>query len=151
MTDLRAFIEARLAEDEQGARNARDPDWRPDGANSCQVYTDRADDSNRTIAWCRNGHDDDFANSLHIARHDPARVLREVAAKRATLAAHPRANDPGEPPHCETCRYVADPSDPEPFPEAGYPCPTVRLLAAPFADHPDYRASWAPETVTPTP
>ncbi len=28
-------------------------------------------------------------------------------------------------------------------PDAGWPCLTLRLLALPYVDHPDYRQSWA--------
>lgn len=68
--------------------------------------------------------------AAHVARHDPARVLREVEAKRQILEAH--GGDLGPQvmfcPHCEH----------------DTPCPTVRLLAAVYADHPDYRPEWAP-------
>ncbi len=75
------------------------------------------------------------ADGAHIARHDPARVLREVEAKRRMLAAHPieysRVSDFTD---CAACMDV-DTYD-------AYPCLTVRLLALPFADHPEYRAEW---------
>lgn len=78
--------------------------------------------------------------ATHIARHDPARALREVTAKRQILAAHP--DDEGQ---CERCldsdgiwhengRTIAY--------TAMYPCDTVRALAAVYADHPDYRTDW---------
>src|SRR6516165_10052883 len=61
--DLAAFLAARLDEDEAIARHA----------GSCDFYDD-VDDS-VPLADERN----------HILRHAPARVLREVAAKRAIL------------------------------------------------------------------
>jgi Family of unknown function (DUF6221) len=141
--DLRAFIEARLAEDEEGARNALSAHWRPDGVNSCQVFSMADDFSTRTIAWCKNGHDDDFANALHIARHDPARVLREVAAKRAILTAVDKYLDPhpGQPCTNEDNPYV----DCELHSSAtGRVSPDVLpLLASVWSDHPDYRPSWS--------
>lgn len=91
---------------------------------------------------------DDISVALvltHAARHDPARVLAEVAAKRKLLGAH-RADKKG---HCKTCaRWTTDMTD------DGYkldhvayegveaPCLTRRLLALPWADHPDYDESW---------
>jgi hypothetical protein len=63
----------------------------------------------------------DSAAAGHIARHDPARVLREVEAKRQMLAFHDRAH-----------------------PHDGDPCTTQRLLVLPYADHPDYRPEWKP-------
>jgi Family of unknown function (DUF6221) len=137
VTDLVEFIEARLNEDEQGALNTIDREWRPDGANSCQVYA-RLPVADRTIAWCRNGHEDDFANALHIARHDPARVLREVEAKRRVLARHHR-DERGA---CVGCGWTGDLD--EARTEAGEDCPELLDIAAPFASHSDYRSEWAP-------
>lgn len=51
----------------------------------------------------------------HIARHDPARVLREVAAKRAHLK------------WASTYGYTD----------------LLGYLAYPYSDHPDYRQEWA--------
>ncbi|SDY89990.1 hypothetical protein SAMN05444365_10460 [Micromonospora pattaloongensis] len=53
----------------------------------------------------------------HVARHDPARVLRDVRAKRALLEL-----------------IEATPS---PYAE-----PIMRQLALPYADHPDFRREW---------
>lgn len=76
----------------------------------------------------------------HIARHDPARVLADVAAKREIIALHAPfdawADIPG--PHGPqiVCRECAG--------ARMYPCPTLRVLAAPYAEHPDYRQEWKP-------
>jgi hypothetical protein len=139
-----------IDEDERGALTVVERDWRPDGANSCQVYVARDDGSNRTIAWCSNGYgDDDFANALHIARHDPARVLREVEAKRKIIDRHhpetysfAEVGDAGDRFErsvigCAQCTY--DGLDPEPW-----PCADVRDLAAIFSDRPGYREEWRP-------
>lgn len=77
----------------------------------------------------------------HAARHDPARVLREVAAKRAIIEQHPNVND-GD---CGTCVVGAwgYPTHGSSRP-ASWPCPTLRHLAAPHAEHPDYNESWRP-------
>lgn len=62
--------------------------------------------------------------------------LAEVDAKRRLLAVHtferkPGAHDcPGE-----WAGYSDDPDE---------PCPTLRLLALPYADHPSYREEWRP-------
>jgi hypothetical protein len=58
MDDLIAFLQARLDEDERSAH-----------------------------AWLPFGNPDAAARD-HIARHDPGRVLAEVAAKRAILDLH---------------------------------------------------------------
>lgn len=77
----------------------------------------------------------------HIARHDPARVLVGVAAKRAVLAEHPRHEAGG---HAVCGRCIdrgswGDEGEP-------WPCQTVRALAAEFADHPDHSSAWGLET-----
>lgn len=65
----------------------------------------------------------------HALRHDPARVLRDVARKRriAELHAHPY-----------------DPCDAHDSSMASIDCDTLRLLAEEFADHPDYREEFRP-------
>jgi HPt (histidine-containing phosphotransfer) domain-containing protein len=122
MDDLVAFVEARLADDEQAATQCVERDWQFSGSN-CHVLAERsANGSFRTIAWCANGYDDDLSNSIHIAVHDPARVLREVEAKRQIL------------------RYVrGELADDETDQSAQW---LLQMLAAPFADHPDFLASW---------
>jgi len=68
----------------------------------------------------------------HAARYNPARVLREVAAKRAILAEHQEAASGG---YCELCYYG--------YGGGSWPCPTVRALASVYSDHPDYDPEWA--------
>lgn len=60
MNDLIAFLNARLDEDEAAARAAAEHPWTRFGAQTA-------------------------AQVDHIARHDPARVLREVEARRAII------------------------------------------------------------------
>lgn len=90
---LSEFLQARLAEDEAEARAA----------------------GTRWQALARY--------SAHVARHSPARVLAESAAKRAMF------------PHL----MIEDH-------RLGYcdRCMVLRLLASVYADHPDYRPEWAP-------
>ncbi|MFJ7060030.1 DUF6221 family protein [Streptomyces microflavus] len=101
--ELVRFIEARLDEEADLAR-------RCDGDDGCGT-------------WTANGHTVDFCQAdlsgfhptiaLHVALHDPARVLREIKAKRRILARH--ARDP-------------------------WPCHDLRDLASPYNDHPDFPA-----------
>ena len=77
----------------------------------------------------------------HIAVHDPARVLREIDAKRQLLKLHAPSDlgtwvgdDEDETPACRTCGNLT----------ARFPCRTLRLLALPYADRPGYREEWAP-------
>ncbi|TDD79004.1 DUF6221 family protein [Actinomadura rubrisoli] len=75
------------------------------------------------VSWVKEGV------ALHIARHDPARVVAEVEVKRRLLDLHTRSNGTGV---CQACG--------ESVREGG--CTTLRLLAMPYADHPAYRKTW---------
>ena len=140
VTSLVEFLRARLDEDEQIARAAmfNNGRWRRTGqwAHPTSVARDYGPDvvpeQGGSLAWDNNGH---------IARHDPARVLADVAANRAILDAYAE-------------RFSAarqDGSDPPPFSPyragvvVGLDTP-IKHLASVYADHPDYDQSW---TVTP--
>ncbi|MFJ3193767.1 DUF6221 family protein [Streptomyces griseoviridis] len=103
----------------------------------------------------------DHLEALHIARHNPARVRREVRAKLGILDKYrPDATDP-HPGHPCTNSVHFDPYGDEYDPDvicerharAIDECPdgafgndaVLRLLALPYADHPDYRPEWAPD------
>ena len=76
----------------------------------------------------------------HIADHDPAYVLADIAAKRQLLGYHDgRHHRSPEPEDTDWLVYEAG----EPVRRV-YPCAHLRALALPFADHPDYDASWRP-------
>ena len=87
----------------------------------------------------------------HIARHDPAHVLAECQAKRrlvtevhfdrlAEFHADDDEHDDSWIPECHSCSCF---SDCVVYLEN---CPTLQLLALPYADHQDYDPEW---TVTP--
>jgi hypothetical protein len=80
-------------------------------------------------------------------RHDPARVLREVEAGRAILAAHgpdPIGKFGGvQEPRCLVCLTDRDGYE-EQWEADPWPCATLRHLAAIYSDHPDYRQEWKP-------
>jgi hypothetical protein len=94
MADLVEFLTARLDEEQAGAEAARDAhvglyategdaEWRvADGGEG--VYTEA---HGINVVVDGHGYLRD-AVAAHIARHDPARVLGEVKAKRAILALH---------------------------------------------------------------
>jgi hypothetical protein len=87
----------------------------------------------------------------------PARILADIAAKRGLLALHkvnvnvegppPRYRDPGTNYQegritywCDECDHDRD------YGHIGGPdegCRTLRWLAAPYAEHPDYDPAWA--------
>jgi len=137
MSDLVEFLRARLAEDEQAARAA--------GAMG-----DEWDDGLPDDTVIRNYHSSVFdaresVNAVHVARHDPARVLAEVEAKRRIIDLHKpvtlhRMRD-GQLQEIIACEYDTDPDG------AGwteFPCETLRLLALPYDQHPDYDEAWRP-------
>ncbi|MER2086525.1 DUF6221 family protein [Rhodococcus sp. (in: high G+C Gram-positive bacteria)] len=125
------FLEARLDEDEEVARDAAGWDssgsvrdeglWRRDGVNSVI-------DSARRMVVYGDGSAPDDSQATNIVRHDPARVLREVAAKRAIMAEHGIDQDP-----CDAHDAMYE----------SVPCDVILNLAAIYLDHPDYQAEWA--------
>lgn len=155
------FLLARLAEDEavaQAAANAsltdepefawhRDSDWTL-SSDDWTVITQ----STRTIFGCCmdekhvDGRGIGVASSAevnHIARHDPARALREVAAKRRMVEL------------CEQWPIMVEAMD-EPRrwltteayrAETGRDWPStdpmIRALASVYSDHEDWREEWA--------
>jgi hypothetical protein len=109
VSDLVTFLRARLDEDEAEARATADAD--------AEFWADIKGDS------------------THFARHDPARVLREVAAGRAILAL------------ARVIDGMASAIQEE------WPSPHVPVigseallypLAAVYSDHPDYDEAWRP-------
>ena len=144
MDDLTAFIAARLDEDEDLAQDAARGNPGPWSLDHAWILS--AEGETVVMDEYRWGG----SAFTHIARYDPARALREVAAKRAIVAEHEpgfpavaRQEPPGpstvtDPdgiistfPYCLTCDQDA-------------PCVTLEALAAVWSDHPDYRAEWAP-------
>ncbi|MGW6455521.1 DUF6221 family protein [Streptomyces sp. NPDC055078] len=155
MTDLVTFLRARLDEDETGARAAmwdeQSDTWTacpPQAAYDRYVVVDYCDDG--VVAVTPENADTDGVGQ-HIARHDPARTLREVDAKRRILRLHniPAVVSPkmaalglreGEAPEddrrCVGCGL--DMMD-EPITADINECPILRALALPYADHPEWR------------
>lgn len=82
----------------------------------------------------------------HIIRHDPARVLREIEAKRQLVKLHGAATlrAGGGAQYYATATVCRSCEPNHQFPELSWPCDTLRLLALPYADHPDYLAEWRP-------
>jgi hypothetical protein len=122
---LDEFLLARIAEDKRIAADAAaatQERWRPgDVTTPAPVHPHLAE---------------------HVARHDPARVLAECAARRrlvmacrdsgfdrAFLGARPRGMDD----------FLLSPHD-----QHQLAALTLALLAMPYADHSDYRPEWRP-------
>lgn len=161
MTDLVEFIEARLAEDKALATENGGAEWRAGD----EVISEESTGS--VVIAELYGYLG--ADGQHIARHDPARVLREVEAKRRILAEHKPRLQTVEWPHdqtgdghgwtCPRCQNVEnDAGDWHPpvggageFPKDDFvtpyvlaPCLTLAVLASVWSDHPDYRSEWSP-------
>jgi hypothetical protein len=117
--DIAEFVKARLAEDEAAAmaaasdaeRFAGRANWTSGG----KIVTD-AEDADWAICDLSPFIDDECI-ARHVARHDPARALREVAAKRRMLSDLDLS-------------YLDEEH-------------LLKLLALPYSDHPDYRQKWA--------
>ena len=132
---LEEFLAARLSDDEATAKRAASvagPDWQyglflpDDGPATTMLLSDQ------DVPLADMLHRDDEEIAPFLIAHDPARVLREVKAKRKILAAHEKS-DGG---YCELCYYG--------YGGGSWPCPTVRALAAVYGDHPDYDKAWRP-------
>jgi hypothetical protein len=138
--DLAAFLRSRLDEDEQIARAVQDGSAPWDGqwvADPPHALRTRNGHVLAFSTWTTDGRnlpiDLKPGTVNHWARHDPARVLAEVDAKRRIIKAHPWRREPDWP-SGRQCRQCA----------TEHPCNTLRLLALPEAGHPDYRPEWAP-------
>ena len=120
------FLRARLDEDEQAALAATPGRWwaRPQRVDRA-VYSVQA-------VGALNGMPalgiDSLRDAEHIARHDPARVLADVEAKRRIVDL--AANYSPELEHGDNGEWA--------FAEV------LHQLAGPFAEHPDYDPSWPP-------
>jgi hypothetical protein len=131
-TDIRAFLLDMLSMDESAALGAR--------ATTDGHWNDASPIPNDVSLYSASGKLT-VGQHRHIARHDPARVLAEVDAKRRIIEQH----------HCSgvTCpRCSLGTEDGEVVFERD-PCGTLRLLALPYAGHPDYRGEWAPHVEVP--
>ena len=130
MSDLVAFLSARLDEDEAAANAAASvagPGWKYETYWPEDEGTTRTCVRSETDAFLADLYDaPDYPDlAAHIARHDPARVLREVEAGRKILAMYRDA--------------VA---------EAGsvtveWLLAVVETKAAVYREHPDYDPAWA--------
>lgn len=152
---LTDFLLARIAEDEEVAKQAKSdsPRW----ASTQKDGTLKIDTGIESMGWefgggdgiwsCDDPYDDcgtyvshAFAEGDHIARHDPARVLAECEAKRRIVEEHSDGGKDWDGQRfVHWCRRCAGRRGHEPW-----PCPTLRALALPYADHPDYRQEWRP-------
>lgn len=132
--ELVAFLRARLDEDERIARAAADYDdgaahdvEGPPGTWSCLDEAQWFGPSYRGgVIAPRIGQANSPDLGAHIAEHDPARVLREIEAKRRMVAECVSVAD-------QDSRGMSSMAD-----------DFLRLLALPYSDRPGYRSEWTP-------
>jgi uncharacterized protein DUF6221 len=135
------FLRARLNEDEQKARRAAElcgchppaPSWKvhDEETDGRIVVVDDPHPEVKRKLWRRwsNTYEGLFA-AEHIVRHDPARVLREVEAKRELVLMYEAILDTGG----FVGTLYANAAE-----------PALRLLALPYAAHEDFREEWRPQ------
>jgi hypothetical protein len=142
------FLMARLDEDEAAARAAASPPWEVEIMSHVKdaSVTHQTWEVGRNINFGYLGDDHEIvsygtrdegdgrseANARHIARHDPARVLAEVDAKRRIVE------------RFELRDREFDLADPTSMALAASMHEALVLLALPYADHPDYDEAWRP-------
>jgi hypothetical protein len=126
--ELVDFLRARLDEDEALAMEAPPGPWHignaVDPTQPCNVHTFPgarlvADDLNWLVAE-------------HIARYNPARVLREIEAKREALA------------HYERIRQHARQGEEVYVLAEGAVAKQIAIMATAYSDRPGYREDWRP-------
>lgn len=151
MSDPVAFGTSRLDEDEALASGRVCSEWKVIGS---RVWLPLGGGS-RLVAEFSDQPSSEPSAAEHVARHDPARALREVAAHRTLLAMHGPTRPYGEsgftyPAAARFCGYCG-PGDswqaeqePEAWTHALWPCRPTRLLLAIWSDHPDYDQGWKP-------
>lgn len=128
---LVAFLRARYDEETKTAQGATEGPWLAEFSGEtghCVIPADAESTREyvaRTQLYAR------VIDAEHIACWNPKRVLAEIDAKREILKAHGNGDA-----WCDYCAGYDDEVDDQ--------CLTARLLALPYADHPEYRKEWRP-------
>jgi hypothetical protein len=138
MVDLLAFLKARLDEDEQAARAAAEetgnPVWEYSGSDVIAEQTGYPGGITYVAVAPWDG-DVPAPVGNHIARHDPARVLREVEAKRRILTRYEFVSSHG--PAVDHTRAMDMTTGAQSALRDA-----LRMLALPYTGHEDYREAW---------
>ncbi|APE21429.1 MULTISPECIES: DUF6221 family protein [Streptomyces] len=138
MEDLIAFLRARLDEDEELALQAQQLGGAPSWDSAADVLLLPGLKTRRRLA--EQGVPDALQDAVeaHAARHDPARVLADVDAKRRIVTAYEEAatefQDIG-PGMVSYDRMVGSVSSLR---------TAIECLSLAYADHPDYQDMWRP-------
>ncbi|MGQ5576738.1 DUF6221 family protein [Streptomyces sp. ECR3.8] len=137
MDELVRWLGVQLDEDERISRAATPGPWRDEGGYVTDVGPDGLPRVQVTDHGTQDGEPEEDdpqgrADSAHIARHDPARVLREIDAKRQLLARYEELRAASK-----EQGLIGDVTE-------EYQDFLLRLLALPYADRPGYKESWRP-------
>lgn len=148
MNDLIAWLRQQLDTDEQTAVRAGGSEWEVGPAFGARENMVRIREQGVLVdsvgscaeSWAFVGQVASIPNwrenAQHIATHDPARVLRQVAAQRSILNLCAAAMDAGQIKPGTTWNDDAAGAE---VAEA-----TVRLLGEVYRDRPGYREEWRP-------
>jgi hypothetical protein len=115
MRELVVWLTACLDEDEEIARAATQGKW-----VWSREFVTPPGYHHRTVGPLEPG------DAAFIAEHNPARALREIAAKRRVITGLQHLSRGDDP-------FVSSIAD-----------DSLRVLAEPYADRPDYRDEWRP-------
>ncbi|MER5843201.1 DUF6221 family protein [Streptomyces prasinus] len=133
--DLPDWLRAQLDEDERIARAASPGPWEQSGIG----------EHGWGVSFGRAGagveaedSDQGRADATHIAEHDPARVLREIDAKRAVLKMYVNATG-----WVERATELNVKSDNSKAAAVAY-LDALKALALPYSDRPGFKESWRP-------
>ena len=133
MSDLTEFLLARIAEDEARfdepkfyeVESARGPGWGNRGdCPICGAYQFDGTEDATEQAW--------YEHAENV--HQRTRALAECKAKRAIIELHKPGLAPAYEGYEKVCSEDRD----------DWPCPTLRVLASVYSDHPGYRPEWRP-------
>lgn len=153
MTEVADFLRTRIAERRALAEAATEGPWEgvvdhhQRGVVDASVWSDKLGYYITEKISSGERHE---ADALHIAANDPAAVIADCDAKLAIVDMHPPEEIPehsrrswqGFTIQCasESWKVYSDAEN-----RVEYPCRTLRLLAQPFAGHPDHKGEeWAP-------
>lgn len=131
MKDLADFLRARCDEEQTEARQA--------GVRSV-TWNERGTWWLEGVEHVVVGDEEAFChphNAAHIERHDPARVLADVEAKRGILDMYDQLTAIIRNPASDLSLQAARTQQLAII-------KTLKLLAAPYASHPDHKETWRP-------
>ena len=153
MDDLVRWLGEQLDEDERTARDAS-----ADGDGRWSYVETRGGDHKvvDSLGYTITGHYDIEAQPYfcepHIARHDPARVLREIDAKRQVLTGYTKTVERVE--ELDALRerlkargqdvFMTEMDRASAIHKRDVLHGVLQILALPYADRPGYREEWRP-------